>query len=287
MLDSTAVFLVETVETLWRVPVDRPDLLAQLAALAGGLLLVAAVVRARGGSPGLRAGLAQDGTYVAARAFITLPLTVALLAGLSSLVDTYAPGLRLGWLSDLPAWAQIVTYIVLMDALAYGIHRAFHASPWLWRFHAVHHSQRELNPLTTTRIHLVELLVKRVLMWAPLAVLGEPTVALAWFVVLDGFWGFFVHSGLRIPLGPLRYVLVEPGYHRLHHSRLREHFDANFAERLVIWDLLLGSARFDYEGEITTGIDDPHFPREESAHPLAAAKTWVAQFLYPFRNARS
>ena len=278
--------LEEANAALWRVVSDSPDLVGQVVALAGGVVLVAVAVRARGWTKALGAGVTQDGAYLAARALISLPLSIALLAGLRHLVSHYAPSLQTGWLPGLPKWQQLVLYFVLMDALAYGIHRAFHAAPRLWHFHAIHHSQREVNAFTTTRIHLVELLTKRVLMWAPLAVLGEPTETLAWLVALDGFWGFMVHSGLRIPLGPLRFVLVEPGYHLLHHSRRPEHHHTNFAERLVIWDLIFGSARFGQAQDVPTGIDDPSFPREQGTGWVAAARTWCAQFVYPFRKLR-
>jgi sterol desaturase/sphingolipid hydroxylase (fatty acid hydroxylase superfamily) len=273
-------------ERVWAVVSGQPDLLGQVGALLGGVVLVAVLARTRGWSTALRTGVTQDGAYLAARAFITLPLSIALLWGLGQLVAAFAPGLQIGWLPGLPKWQQFLVYVVAMDALAYAIHRAFHAVPWLWHFHAIHHSQQELNAFTTTRIHVVELLIKRVLMWAPLAVLGEPTETLAWFVALDGFWGFLVHSRLRVPLGPLRYALVEPGYHLAHHSRQPEHHHANFAERFVVWDLLFGSARFDAPADLPTGIDDASFPREERAGWVEAARTWYAQFLYPFRKLR-
>ena len=278
--------LRDAVETLWRAASGHPDLAGQVGALAGGVLLVGVLARARGWTPALRASVTQDGAYLASRALITLPLSIAILAGLSHIVASYAPWLQVGWLPSLPKWQQLTVYIVLMDAVAYGIHRAFHAVPSLWHFHAIHHSQQQLNAFTTTRIHIVELMIKRVLMWAPLAVLGEPTGTLAWLVALDGFWGFLVHSGLRVPLGPLRYVIVEPGYHVLHHSRSPEYHHANFAERLVLWDLLLGSARFERPSDVPTGIDDPSFPREEHPGWQAAVKTWFSQLVYPFRKLR-
>lgn len=274
----------EAGESLWRLASSQPDLLGQAAALAGGVLLVGAVARARGWTPALRTSVTQDAAYLAARAFVTLPLSIALLWGLGHLVRAVAPGIQIGWLPGLPRWQQFVVYVVAMDGLAYAIHRLFHAAPGLWHFHAIHHSQSQVNPFTTTRIHLVELLAKRVLMWAPLAVLGEPTETLAWFVALDGFWGFLVHSGLKVPLGPLRYVIVEPGYHLLHHSFRPEHHHANFGERLVVWDVLFGTARFEQLDDVPTGIDDPEFPREENPGWVAAVRTWVLQFLYPFRK---
>jgi sterol desaturase/sphingolipid hydroxylase (fatty acid hydroxylase superfamily) len=274
----------ETAASIWAAAREQPDLLGQVGALVGGVLLVCAAARARGWSAALHASIVQDGAYLAARAFLTLPLGMALLAGLSHLVATVAPGIQTGWLPGLPSWQQFTLYVISMDGLAYAIHRAFHAVPWLWHFHAIHHSQPALNPFTTTRIHLVEVMTKRVLMWAPLAIVGEPVETLAWFVALDGFWGFFVHSGLKIPLGPLRYLIVEPGYHQLHHSRLPEHYNANFAERFVIWDLLSGTGRFEDASAAPTGVDDPSFPVETRPGWALAVKTWYAQFLYPFRR---
>lgn len=261
------------------------NLLAQIVALAGGLTLVLVAAREQLRSQVWRAGLMQDAVYIAARVLITLPLSVAILAGLDGIVSQMAPGLQVGWLPGQAPWVQFIVYVVLMDGLAWLLHRLFHAVPALWRLHAVHHAAPSLNPLTTTRVHLLEILPKRIVMWAPLAILGEPTVTLAWFIALDGFWGFLVHSGLRVRLGPLRYLVVEPRYHQLHHARDPAWHHANYAERLVIWDLLAGCARFpDPDAPApATGIDDPAFPIESDPRFSAAVRTWVAQLVHPLR----
>ena len=268
---------------------DHPTMIAQLVALSGGITLVVVAARRRWKDLRFRASVTQDACYLVARALVTMPLAIALLAALDQWIGGNVAGLGTQWLSSLPLWLQFLGYVVVMDAVAYGTHRLFHAVPWLWRLHAVHHSQESLNAFTTVRVHLVEILIKRGLAWVPLAIIGSPDDALVAFVIfvaLDGFWGFLVHSGARVSLGPLRFLLVDPAYHRVHHSRLPEHQHANYAERLVIWDVLLGSARFlgvDEAANLETGVDDPGFPHEQGASPLSSIRIYLAQLAYPFR----
>jgi sterol desaturase/sphingolipid hydroxylase (fatty acid hydroxylase superfamily) len=261
----------------------HPGAVGELLALLGGLVLLAIVVRARGWTPQGRASVAQDAVYIARRAVLDVPLTALALAGLDHAVTAFAPWLRLGLFDRLPAVAGFLAWFLLVDLLGYGIHRLFHL-PRLWPFHAIHHAQPWLNPLTTTRTHPVEIVAKRLLTWAPLAVFGHPDQPWLLWVALDGFWGFFVHSGLRVSLGPLKYVIVEPGFHAVHHSRAPEHHGANYGQRLAIWDLVFGTARYDV-GEVTSvGIDDAEFPVETATDARSLVRTTVAQLVYPLRT---
>ena len=264
---------------------DHAGLVAQASALAAGLVLLAVAVRTRPRPlEGVSPHVAQDGAHIALRAAVLLPLTAWLLATLDDAVTRFVPGLRVDLLGALPTPAQFVAYVVLVDLVDYGVHRTFHVVPWLWKFHAIHHAQTWVNPLTTTRTHPVELVLKRIVTWAPLLVLGGPHQLWPVWVAIDGFWGFFVHSGLPVSLGPLRYVVVSPTFHAIHHSAARQHRDVNLGERLSVWDTLFGTARHDAEGVVITGVDDATFPLETEAGLAAAARTWMMQFAYPFRQ---
>jgi sterol desaturase/sphingolipid hydroxylase (fatty acid hydroxylase superfamily) len=263
---------------------DHPGLVGQVIALLGGLLLLLIALRARPRPASVRANVAQDFAHIAFRAAVLVPITALVLGALDHGITAFAPFLRVDVLGRLPMPSQFIAFVVLADLIDYGIHRLFHAVPWLWQFHAVHHSQTWVNPLTTTRAHPLEILVKRVLTWAPLVILGGPDQPWLLWVALDGFWGFFVHSGLRVPLGPLKYVIVSPEFHAVHHSQALAHRDTNLGERLAIWDVVFGTARFDVVEVPQTGVDDPSFPIERDAHPQGVVRTWLAQFVYPFRQ---
>lgn len=94
------------------------------------------------------------------------------------------------------------------------------------------------------------------------------------------------HANLRTNYGWLRYVLVTPQSHRIHHSMLPEHLDSNFGVNLSIWDHLFGTQYRNYDEYPVTGIEDEAFPHEQSRRPGALAATLVDQFLYPFRLLR-
>lgn len=263
--------------------VAHAGLVAQALALAGGLLLSGVVLRLRPPADGrARAHVGQDLAHVAFRAAVLLPTTALALGALDDAVTQHAPMLRVDLLGALPAPARLVAWIVLADLLDYAIHRAFHASPWLWEFHAVHHSQTWVNPLTTTRTHPVEILVKRVVTWGALLLFGGPDHPWAVWVALDGFWGFFVHSGLRTTLGPLGWLVVSPHFHALHHSSDPAHRDVNFGERLALWDTLFGTAKRDVEVVRATGVADPSYPVETEGTLGGIARAWWAQLVYPF-----
>lgn len=122
----------------------------------------------------------------------------------------------------LPFWIQIPLIVLLSDLGVYWIHRMFHAVPWLWRFHEMHHSSEELDWLAATRVHPVDQILTR---GAPLLVvvaLGFSAWSISVCVLLFHWQAFLVHSNVRIGYGPLRLLLVSPAFHHWHHSSDRE-----------------------------------------------------------------
>jgi sterol desaturase/sphingolipid hydroxylase (fatty acid hydroxylase superfamily) len=144
------------------------------------------------------------------------------------------------------------------DFVYYWCHRAQHAVPWLWRFHAVHHSVREMSGATAYH-HVSESLVKLTLYTAPLAFLTQDPFALpvmGWMVSIQGY---YVHSPTRLTFGPLGRLFVDNRFHRIHHSIEPRHFDKNFGVFTTLWDSLFGTAHFPAAGEWPdTGV--PDFP---------------------------
>lgn len=229
-------------------------------------------------------GVAHDYVYGVFHTIVVFPLLAVFVFCIQRLVDHFCPWLNLRLYSYLPAWSQIVLALLINDFLGYVSHYLRHKCTPLWYFHVIHHSQPWVNPFTVKRSHFVEKFFDSGVVKAiPFIILGSPVETWAIYYAIDAAWDYFEHSNVDTDLGPLRYVLVSPKYHLLHHSQLAEHFDKNFSDRFVIWDLLFGTASFDYEREFPMGVHAPGFALEESARPLGALKVFFSQLWYPFR----
>jgi lathosterol oxidase len=139
-----------------------------------------------------------------------------------------------------PLALQLVEAIALADLFQYAAHRAFHALPWLWRFHAIHHSSRELDWLAGSRLHLVDVIPTRAVSFAPLFFLGFTERALAGYLVFVSFQAVFLHANLRFRFGALRWLLATPEFHHWHHAEAPR--DKNFAVHLPVIDRVFGTA---------------------------------------------
>ncbi len=222
---------------------------------------------------------ANDFFYGVMYAVLYFPIIALCLHVSNGLLDAYFPWLRIELISDAPVWIKFLIVVLFDDFLAYWSHRLRHRYRPLWHFHAVHHSQERLNPFTTKRFHPLEnLFHKLVILMIPMAIVGGSLEMWYLYFLLDAVWDYFIHSNLRINLGPLRHILVTPQYHRLHHSRDKEQFDRNFSDRFVLWDQLFGTAYTDYSRYPQTGVQD--YPNEASGNFLRAH---LRDLIYPFR----
>ena len=161
------------------------------------------------------------------------------------------------------AWVSFVLYLLLFDLVDYLYHRTQHNVGWWWQLHAVHHSQRQMTLWTDNRNHLLDdLLRDSVFVLLALAVGVAPGQFVA-IVAITQLVESLSHANVRLGFGPLRWLLVSPTYHRLHHAVGLGHESAgqgslgghNFAVLFPIWDILFGTARFDAATQ-PTGIRD-------------------------------
>ena len=144
-------------------------------------------------------------------------------------------------LATLPFLVGLAIFTVLMDFGEFIFHRAQHRFPWLWRMHALHHSDPNMNATTTARHYWAEPLIKSVTIWPLCALVASPTVAVSTAYAVISIYHFFVHANLRVNFGRWSWVLNSPAYHRRHHSSQVEHFNSNYASLFPIFDLLTGS----------------------------------------------
>jgi len=165
----------------------------------------------------------------------------------------------LGW--AVPGWAAVPASVILLDLVIYAQHRVFHAVPWLWRLHRMHHADLEIDVTTGVRFHPIEIGLSLGIKIAAVIVLGAPPIGVLIFEVLLNATSMFNHGNVRLP-GPidrvLRRMVVTPEMHRVHHSILRYETDSNFGFNLPWWDHLFGTYRAQPEAgheRMTIGID--------------------------------
>lgn len=146
----------------------------------------------------------------------------------------------------VPAWVAVLTSVIVLDLVIYLQHVMFHAVPVLWRLHRMHHADLEFDVTTGLRFHPVEILLSMGLKLAVVAALGPPAIAVLVFEVLLNATAMFNHSNVLIPLKLdriLRWVVVTPDMHRVHHSIHPAETNSNFGFNLPWWDKLLGTYR--------------------------------------------
>jgi sterol desaturase/sphingolipid hydroxylase (fatty acid hydroxylase superfamily) len=179
--------------------------------------------------------------------------------------------LQLGWLSaakDIPVKAfggllALIGALTLGEFFYYWFHRLQHAVPFLWRFHAVHHSLREMNAWNSNH-HFTEEIFRIPFMVIPTAILfrADPGYVPELIYIVIRLQGQFEHAATRFHLGPLRYVVADNRFHRIHHSIEQQHRDKNFGSFTPFWDMLFGTARFPRKNEWPeTGLQDVEEPK--------------------------
>lgn len=145
---------------------------------------------------------------------------------------------------DTPYWFAVLVSFIVLDFVIYLQHVMFHAVPLFWRLHMVHHADLDFDVTTGLRFHPIEILLSMGIKLATVVVLGPPAVAVLLFEVLLNATSMFNHSNIRIPLSidrVLRWCVVTPDMHRVHHSVEVDESNSNFGFNLPWWDRLCGT----------------------------------------------
>jgi sterol desaturase/sphingolipid hydroxylase (fatty acid hydroxylase superfamily) len=176
------------------------------------------------------------------------------------------------WPTAWPLWAQLVLALVIGEFGTYWIHRLMHEKPFLWRFHAPHHSAPRLYWLNAGRFHPIDLFSQQFLALTPLVLLGADTRVIALHTLFTAIHGLFQHCNVDIRLGPLNWVFSMAELHRWHHSKHLEEANTNYGANIIWWDIVFRS-RFlpsDREPPTEIGIEAlPEFPGGYWAHLLS------------------
>jgi sterol desaturase/sphingolipid hydroxylase (fatty acid hydroxylase superfamily) len=177
---------------------------------------------------------------------------------------------RWGLLNNLSfaEWSAVVASVVLLDLAIYLQHVIFHAVPALWRVHRMHHADLDFDLATGVRFHTIEISLSMVLKFGVIVAVGAPASGVLIFEALLNATSMFNHANVRIPARfdrYLRWMVVTPDMHRVHHSAIVAETNSNFGFNLPWWDRLLGTYRDQpaagYQG-MTIGIEQFRESRE-------------------------
>ena len=234
------------------------EIVWRLGAFLGTLILLAGLERLAPRRPSVQPkarrwvtnlGLSVIDTFTVRALALALPI-LAVAAALDA-------G-RLGWglfnTLDWPGWLEVLLAMLLLDLGTWTQHLVTHKVPILWRFHRVHHSDRDFDVTTALRFHPVEIAGSALLRVGLVYLLGPSALAVVLFEIVLNATAMFNHANLCLPARldrAVRLVLVTPDMHRVHHSEHREEHDSNYGFALSLWDRLFGT----YVAEPKAGQD--------------------------------
>ena len=174
---------------------------------------------------------------------------------------------------DIPFWLAVIIAVIALDFIIYLQHVLVHAVPLLWRLHRMHHADLDIDVTTGTRFHPFEIIISMLIKFATIVVLGPPVLSVVIFEVLLNGTAMFNHSNVRLPAGldrVLRWFVVTPDMHRVHHSVEDDEANSNFGFNLPWWDHLFGTYRDQPRGGhqgMTIGIHKYREPKLVSWFP--------------------
>jgi sterol desaturase/sphingolipid hydroxylase (fatty acid hydroxylase superfamily) len=181
--------------------------------------------------------------------------------------------------NSFPFVIRLLLFFVITDFVQWRIHRLLHSNKWLWNFHKVHHSVKEMGFAAHLRYHWMETVVYRTLLYIPLAFIGGYQVDDVIFVHLFALTiGHLNHANVRLSYGPLKYVFNNPEMHIWHHSKqlpVGNKHGVNFGISLSLWDYIFRTAHVPQSGrDLELGFDkDEKFQKD-----------FLHQEMYPFKK---
>lgn len=170
-------------------------------------------------------------------------------------------------INSLPYWLQLLILFVLADFIQWNTHRLLHRVPWLWEFHKVHHSVKEMGFAAHLRFHWMETIVYKSIQYIPLAMIGFGITDFILVYLFTLAIGHLNHANLGWDYGPLKYVFNNPRMHIWHHAKdipQGHKYGVNYGLTLSCWDYVFGTASIPHNGrDIELGFEDEaDFPRE-------------------------
>ncbi|MFD2159232.1 sterol desaturase family protein [Rubritalea tangerina] len=175
-------------------------------------------------------------------------------------------------IASQPWWLQAVEVLFISDLLIYWGHRMQHKIPLLWKFHSIHHSAKHMDWLAAHREHPLDTIYTMGIVNLPALLLGFPLETIAALISFRGIWAIYIHSNVRLPLGPIKWIIGSPELHHWHHDK--DKFAGNYANVSPLMDIIFG-----------TYSCPPHEPDSFGIHePIK--QNYLSQLAHPFRRTK-
>ena len=201
------------------------------------------------------------------------------VAAIAFAAHSLTPHVLLSATAAWPLWVRACGALIVGEIGYYWVHRLCHEVPFLWRFHAVHHSAEHVDFLVSSRAHPVDIALTRIGALAPLYVLGLVSPIRATdglipilFLLTGSIWGYFIHANMRCRLGPVEWLVATPKFHHWHHTYGGKVRDCNYASMLPWVDRIFATHYLPRDWPGRYGIDEP------------MAETLAGQLAQPFQT---
>lgn len=217
----------------------------------------------------------DDLLYFAVGSLFVQTLTFLSMYPTQSILSSFDLSALHQTISSQPLVLQLIEVMFLTDFVQYWLHRALHKVPFLWKFHAVHHSTKAMDWLAASRMHFLEIIVLRALTVIPMYVLGFDASAIYIYIIIVYLYSTYIHANVRFDIEFLKPFIVTPRFHHWHHGIEKEAIDVNFAIHFPIFDRLFGSY---------------HMPKGRWPEGYGIKgdmpKGYLKQFVYPFSKSK-
>jgi sterol desaturase/sphingolipid hydroxylase (fatty acid hydroxylase superfamily) len=228
----------------------------------------------------LRKNWANDLFYLLFNGFVVRAGSTLVLGAVMAAYNLYFDPSANAWVTNLPIWIQVIAVMIVADIGYYAAHRSFHAIPFLWKFHSVHHSVEEMDWLATHRVHPVDQVLSNAMAFLPLYFIGFSPVAVGIHVAIYQAQALLSHSNVRVNFGPLKYIFASPEYHHWHHANQPEAYDHNFAAQLSVIDVIAGTMFLPKHRPEKYGLNEPMptYYHQQLLYPIRAIfKSWAGK----------
>ncbi|SFJ08849.1 sterol desaturase family protein [Jannaschia pohangensis] len=226
---------------------------------------------ARGDQTVLRAEWQEDMFYYLVSSMLVQIFNFVTLTPANYVNASFALDDIRSYITDLPFWVQVAFIMLATDFVQYWVHRAFHTFPFLWNFHAIHHSTKKMDWLAGARMHFAEIMILRSFSALPMLTLGFRPEAIQGYLLVVYFYSSFIHSNIGWNFRGLERFFVTPRFHHWHHGSDRDAIDINYASHFPIYDWLFG----------THHLPKDAWPEAYGVVGDTVPRGYWRQFLYP------
>ncbi len=247
------------------------------------ILLIEKLMPAKRDQKMFSVGFAQDTMWFLFDIFAQATVIAALAAFWHTLYQKHFSFLTIRAIENFPFWARLAIAVLVADFAGWLHHYMRHKIWWMWPFHAIHHSQKELNLFTAVRYHVLEYMLTAVIYVFFFGIFTMNPHTVIYYTIFYNWYTKMTHANIKTNFGILRYVLVTPQSHRIHHSFAPEHRNKNLGILFSIWDFMFGTQYRKYDEYPDSGIEDETFPHEKEGNMVHLLWTLIQQHLYPFQ----